>query len=108
MPTASRRRARKTAAKTGEEPGQVPFLKRFTVFNVAQCDGLSDAFQSAPAPLPERELIPHAESLIAATAADFRIGGNRAFYVPSQDFIQVPPQPAFFLHKDLILRPYRG
>lgn len=88
------------AAKTGEEPGQVPFLKRFTVFNVAQCDGLPDAFQAAPAPLPERELIPHAESLIAATAADFRIGGDRAFYVPSQDFIQVPPQPAFFQQID--------
>ena len=27
---------------------------------------------------------------------DFRIGGDKAFYVPSQDFIRVPPQPAFF------------
>ncbi|MGE3476045.1 MAG: ArdC family protein [Rhodospirillaceae bacterium] len=88
------------AAKTGEEPGQVPFLKRFTVFNVAQCDGLPEAFHGTPAPVPERERIPQAESLIAASGADFRIGGDRAFYVPSQDFIQVPPQPAFFQQID--------
>jgi antirestriction protein ArdC len=94
------------AAKSGDEPGAVPFLKRFTVFNVDQCDGLPQAADAEP--IPERELIPHAERLIAATGADFRIGGARAFYQPSDDFIQVPPQPAFFLHKDLILRPYKG
>jgi hypothetical protein len=32
-----------------------------------------------------------AERLIAATAADFRISGARAFYSPSGDFVQVPP-----------------
>ena len=37
-----------------------------------------------------------AERLIAATNADFRVGGDRAYYVPSADYIQVPPQPAFF------------
>ena len=78
------------------EPEAVPFLKRFTVFNVAQCDGLPDhLFAGAPA-LPERDLVPHAEALIEATKADFRIGGERAFYVPDADYIQVPPQPAFF------------
>ena len=33
---------------------------------------------------------------IAATGIDFRIGGNRAFYVPSQDYVQVPPPQAYF------------
>ena len=46
--------------------------------------------------MPEAEIIPQAEHLIEATGADFRIGGTKAFYVPSQDFIRVPPQPAFF------------
>jgi len=46
--------------------------------------------------MPECETIPNAERLIAATGADFRIGGDKAFYVPSRDFIRVPPQPAFF------------
>jgi antirestriction protein ArdC len=49
-----------------------------------------------PAPLPERQIVPVAEDVIAASAVDFRIGGNRAFYVPALDYVQVPPQPAFF------------
>ncbi len=84
------------ARQDGEEPEAVPFLKRFTVFNVAQCNGLPEhVFAGAPV-LPEREIVPHAEALIAATAADIRIGGDRACYVPSGDYIQVPLQPAFF------------
>jgi antirestriction protein ArdC len=43
----------------------------------------------------ERETIPHAEALIAATGADFRIGGSHAFYAPDLDYVQVPPQQAF-------------
>ena len=39
---------------------------------------------------------PQAEALIAATGVDFRIGGSRAFYSPSHDFVQVPPPPAYF------------
>src|SRR3546814_11699214 len=74
----------------------VPFLKRFTVFNVAQCEGLRAGLASDPAPLPEREVVPVAEEVIAASGVDFRIGGTRAFYVPSLDFVQVPPPPAFF------------
>ncbi|KCZ48471.1 ArdC family protein [Hyphomonas sp. CY54-11-8] len=86
---------RERARETGEAARQVPFLKRYTVFNADQCDGLPDGLLRA-VPLPECEAIPRAEALIEATGADFRIGGDKAFYVPSQDFIQVPPQPAFF------------
>jgi len=84
------------AAQAGEDAKAVPFLKRFTVFNVAQCEGLRSGLAADPEPLPEREVVPVAEALIAASGADFRIGGDRAFYVPSHDYIQVPPQPAFF------------
>ena len=87
---------RARAEEERSEPAAVPFLKRFTVFNVAQCDGLPAHFFAAAPAVPEREIIPRAESLIAATGADFRIGGARAYYVPAADFIQVPPQPAFF------------
>ncbi len=83
------------AAQSGETPQSVPFLKRFTLFNVAQCDGLPDDLTAQQPPLPEREIVPVAEQLIAATDADFRIGGARAFYAPLQDYVQVPPQPAF-------------
>lgn len=84
------------AAETGDDAKAIPFLKRFTVFNVAQCEGLRADLVGDPAPLPEREMVPVAEELIEASGADFRIGGGRAYYVPSADFIQVPPQPAFF------------
>ena len=82
--------------REGGDAKAIPFLKRFTVFNVAQCEGLRPGLALDPAPLPEREIVPVAEAVIAASGVDFRIGGNRAFYVPSQDFVQVPPQPAFF------------
>ncbi|UVO50163.1 zincin-like metallopeptidase domain-containing protein [Sphingomonas sp. SUN019] len=84
------------AAREGDAAKAVPFLKRFTVFNVAQCEGLREGLASDPAPLPEREIVPVAEEVIAASGVDFRIGGTRAFYVPSLDVVQVPPQPAFF------------
>jgi antirestriction protein ArdC len=77
------------------EARQVAFLKRFTVFNVDQCDGLPEELTRLPELPEERETIPHAEALIAATGADFRIGGRQAFYSPDADFVQVPPQQAY-------------
>lgn len=84
------------AVETGDAAKAVPFLKRFTVFNVAQCEGLRPGLAPEPAPLPEREIVPVAESVIAASGVDFRVGGARAFYAPGEDFVAVPPQPAFF------------
>lgn len=84
------------AAREEDDARAIPFLKRFTVFNVAQCEGLRPGLAADPAPLPEREIFPVAEAVIAASGADFRIGGSQAFYVPALDYVQVPPQPAFF------------
>jgi len=84
------------ARQTGDEAKAVPFLKRFTVFNVAQCKDLRPGLADDPAPLPDRQIVPLAEAVIAASGVDFHIGGDRAFYVPSLDFVAVPPQPAFF------------
>ncbi|MES2451977.1 MAG: zincin-like metallopeptidase domain-containing protein [Pseudomonadota bacterium] len=89
-------REKERARETGEDARAVAFLKRFTVFNVAQCEGLRAGLAADPAPLPEREVVPLAEQVIAASGVDVRIGGDRAFYVPSLDLVQVPPQPAFF------------
>jgi len=82
--------------REGGDAKAIPFLKRFTVFNVAQCEGLRSGLAADPAPLPEREIVPVAEAVIAASGVDVRIGGDQAFYVPAHDFVQVPPQPAFF------------
>src|SRR5690606_15819453 len=78
-----------------DAPRSIPFLKRFTVFNAAQCDDLPERLTAEPAPLPQRELHDQAEALIAATGADFRTGGSKAFYNVGEDCVQVPPQPAF-------------
>jgi len=83
VPADEKRRAR----ETGEEAQAVPFLKRFTVFNTDQCDGLpADIATTAPPPLPAM-IEPTVEALINATGIDFRIGGNRAFYAPTEDYV---------------------
>ncbi len=87
---------RRRAERDGDEPNAIPFLKRFTVFNTDQCENLPEGLVTAPAPVPEGLILPHAEALIAATGADFRIGGERAFYSPIHDFIQVPRPEAYF------------
>lgn len=94
------KKERERAASDGDDPQAVPFLKRYTVFNADQCDGLPEDLCAGATPLPECEAIPHADTLIAATGADLRIGGSRAFYVPADDYVQVPPQPAFFQQID--------
>ncbi len=91
-PEDEKRRAR----ETGEEAAAIPFLKRFTVFNAAQCENLP-ADVAAVAPPPPPSLIePRVGALIRATGVDFRIGGNRAFYAPGPDFVMVPSPQAYF------------
>jgi antirestriction protein ArdC len=82
--------------KQASEDEAVPFLRRYTVFNVAQCDNLPDHCLTLAPALPEREIVPQAEALASATLADIRIGGAHAFYRPSEDAVHIPPQPAFF------------
>ena len=91
IPGAEREKARDEE----REARQIAFLKRFTVFNLDQCEGLPEGVVRVPELPTERETIPYAEVLIGATGADFRIGGSEAFYSPSADFMQVPPQQAY-------------
>ena len=51
VPGDEKRRAR----ETGEEAAAIPFLKRFTVFNAAQCENLpAEVAAVAPPPPPDR------------------------------------------------------
>jgi antirestriction protein ArdC len=87
---------KKRTRETGEEAQAIPFLKRFTVFNVTQCEGLPDGL-AVPAPQPDAGLIePQVQALVKATGIDFRIGGSSAYYEPARDYVQVPPPQAFF------------
>ncbi|MCP1931067.1 ArdC family protein [Bradyrhizobium elkanii] len=92
VPDDEKRRAR----ETGDEAQSIPFLKRFTVFNAAQCENLPDDIAIVAPPPPPGQIEPQIEALIRATGIDFRIGGNRAFYVPALDYVQVPQPQAYF------------
>lgn len=81
----------------GEEvEREIPFMKGYTVFNVEQVDALPAHYYAQPVdPLPWSERIEAAERFFAATGAEIRHGGNRAFYAPARDFVQLPPFEAF-------------
>ncbi|HWX58834.1 ArdC family protein [Bradyrhizobium sp.] len=92
VPKDEKRRAR----EDGEEAQAIPFLKRFTVFNTDQCEELPDNIATA-APPPQLGMIePAIEALIKASGITFHIGGDRAFYAPAEDYVQVPPPQAYF------------
>lgn len=87
---------KRRAEAAGEEARAVPFLRRFTLFNIAQCEGLDPALVGTPVPPPPCEPVPAADAVIAASGVRFRIGGDEAFYSPRRDLVVVPPQAAFF------------
>ena len=74
----------------------VPFLRAYTVFCVDQIDGLPDQYYTSVAPStpPERRLA-HADAFFANTGATIRHGGDKAYYAPSLDLIQMPPFESF-------------
>jgi antirestriction protein ArdC len=84
------------AAETGEEAQAIQFLKRFTVFNTDQCESLPGGIATTAPPPPAGLIEPRVEALIKATGITFRIGGDRAFYAPVEDYVQVPPPQAYF------------
>ena len=80
--------------ENGEEHENViPFLKAYSVFNVDQTEGLADKFQApAKSALVPRDnsRIDRAEQFVANTTAKIHYGGDRAFYSPLEDRIQMP------------------
>ena len=87
---------RQRADRNGDEPRAIPFLKRFTVFNIDQCEGLPESVATSASAVPEGLILPRVEALIGSTGADLRIGGNRAYYDVVADYIRVPPPQAYF------------
>jgi antirestriction protein ArdC len=88
---------KKDEGVNGEEVEKtIPFLKAYTVFNAEQVDGLPDQFYATPAPVRDPVERDHAaEAFFRATGADIRYGGNKCFYVPSADFVQMAPYESF-------------
>lgn len=82
-----------TVKKEDDEEKQISMLRSYTVFNVAQIDGLPPTVltpEDTPPPLDA-----DAQRFIDATRADIRHGGSRACFVPSLDIIQLPQRSDF-------------
>jgi len=83
--------------KSSGEDKQIPMIREYTVFNVAQCDGLPEqVFHGeivAPQNKDAREAL--ADDFIRSTGADFREGVGKPCYIPSRDFVSMPPFEAF-------------
>jgi antirestriction protein ArdC len=73
---------------------RIPLLRAFTLFHASQIEGIPDyvppTIEEAPWRAPEA-----AEIILAISGAVVRYGGDRAFYSPATDHIQMPPQSAF-------------
>ena len=75
----------------------VPMMREYTVFNVAQCEGLpASVVDGKPARVrnPDtRDAI--ADEFLNSIGADIREGAGEAYYAPGQDFISLPAFAAF-------------
>lgn len=74
----------------------IPFLRAYSVFCVDQIDGLPDHFYARPTPpAAPAQRIAHADAFFANTGAVIRHGGDKAFFAPSLDVIQMPAFESF-------------
>jgi antirestriction protein ArdC len=83
--------------KDSDETRTIPMLKEYTVFNVAQCEGLPQRILEPKAKPPRNKdhRDPLADEFLGTTGADIREGNGEAYYIPSKDFISLPAFAAF-------------
>ncbi|SRR5579885_710110 len=87
-----------SAAETDDTDGdersgsRLLFTRGYAVFNAAQVDGYTPACEVVE---EKNERIARADQFFQAIGADIRHGGNRAYYTPDLDFIQMPHLHAF-------------
>ncbi|SDN74069.1 ArdC family protein [Ensifer sp. YR511] len=89
---------KETDEEGAEIERRIPFMRGYNVFNADQIDGLPSryyAFETALVEGEDKQRIEAADRFFANLNADIRYGGNRAFYHPAGDFIQVPVFDAF-------------
>jgi antirestriction protein ArdC len=67
---------------------KIPLLKEYKVFNIEDTEGIE--YELPEANYNNNERYNNAEAFIKNTQAQIKHGGNRAFFRPSGDFIQMP------------------
>src|SRR6266568_4607468 len=81
----------------------VPFLRYYSVFNVAQCEGIpQDKIPALPGSQREHNPIEEAERIVAGMhrKPEIRHGGDRACYSPSLDRVDMPKPETFRTGQD--------
>jgi antirestriction protein ArdC len=74
----------------------VPFLRAYTVFCVDQIEGLPAQYYGASASsVPPVQRIANADSFFGNTGATIRHSGDKAYFAPLLDLIQMPPFESF-------------
>src|SRR5208283_3605386 len=76
------------------ETRRIPILRTFSVFHASQIEGIPE-LAPAVATKAVAERIEDVEIIVQESGVPIRIGGDRAFYSPTFDFIQLPPDEAF-------------
>lgn len=80
-----------TDANGDEVERGIPFLKAYTVFCADQIEELPPHYYAtAEPPAKPLERIEHADRFFDNTGAVVRYGGDKAFYSPSSDHVQLP------------------
>ena len=77
-----------------ERPERYPLLRLFTVFNVAQCNGVDlPAVEDGDCPDP----LERAEAIVSgyADGPALRWDADSAYYIPARDEVHLPPRGAF-------------
>jgi len=84
---------REAGKPEGENERTIPLIRSFTVFNIAQIDGLPAEVPAGPVAEPEPITYTLAADLMRQ--ANVGHGGARAYYSPMADVIQMPERVAF-------------
>lgn len=76
---------------------QIPLLRYYSVFNVAQCEGIEPHVPAIPNAGRSTSVIEAAKAIVDGMPRrpEIRHGLDRAFYSPSTDSVGVPNQAAF-------------
>ncbi len=77
--------------KDGEKE-RIPLLRYYSVFNVAQCDGIEKHVPAIPAITRELSPVLAAQAIVDAMPKrpEIKLGLDRAFYSPSGDYVGMP------------------
>lgn len=88
-----------TNAVTGDTSSRfIRFMRAYSVYNCDQIDGLPPHYYPDPIPAdhaaPSKRQ-PAIDAFFKPIPIDVRHGGDRAFYAPGRDFVQMPPKSSF-------------